>query len=96
MDPELQKSHLNLQTARAQWPELAVHFARGVVLRVEPGLDLIEVAHAFTEDDSERVKPWLESEAVAAVSDREAKQWSDDDAELWVVVVAPWVLVQAI
>ena len=94
MDKETARAHLNLHTARARWSELAVHFARGAVLRVDPALDLVAVAQAFTEDDSSRVKPWLDSGEVAAVSDEEASVWADDDAGLWTVVVAPWVLVQ--
>ena len=94
MEKEVSKAHLNLHTARARWSELAVHFARGVVLRVMPELDLVEVAQAFTEDDSKRVESWLATNEVAAVSDEEAQTWSSDDAELWTVVVSPWVLVQ--
>ena len=36
---------LNAQTGRIGWPELARHFARGVVVCVAEGEDLLAVVH---------------------------------------------------
>lgn len=46
-DPELLRAKLNLETGRMDWRALARHFARGVVVKVAAGLDLVEVASAF-------------------------------------------------
>jgi len=45
---------LNGETAQLSWKELEPHFARGVVIRVAPELDLIEVAMSFIRDESTR------------------------------------------
>ena len=88
------RRRLNAETGRIAWPELARHFARGVVIRVDPGLDLVEVAAAMVRDDRTAVAGWAEAGAVARASDREAMAWSEAGAEFWAVVAAPWVLVQ--
>lgn len=91
---DLLRAKLNGETARLSWKELERHFARGVVIRVATGLDLVEVALRFARDDRARVAALLESGQVARVSDAEALDWQERGAELWGVVVAPWVLVQ--
>ena len=88
------RQKLNLETARLSWTELARYFAGGRMIRVDEGLDLLDVAEAVAEDHSARVSSWLEAGSVAAVSDEEARRWHDADACLWAVVIKPWVLVQ--
>ena len=82
------------ETALAPWTELQRFFAGGKVLAAQRSLDLIDVAIAFAEDNSERVQGWLQSGEVAPVTDDEARHWFEADAELWTVVVKPWLLVQ--
>lgn len=89
------RTKLNLETARLSWTELARYFAGGRLVRVDADLDLLEVAEAMAEDHSARVGRWLEAGAVASVSDEEARRWQAADAQLWAVVIKPWVLVQA-
>jgi len=93
--PEL-LSHLNLETGRLSWAEAERHFARGVVLKVAAELDLLEVAAAMAEDDKAAFALWLETGRVARASTADAIRWHEHQAEFWAVVVAPWVLVQAI
>lgn len=91
---ELLRARLNAETARIRWEELQTHFARGVVVRVAPGLDLVAVAASVARDDKEAVARWLRAGLVAPATDAQAQAWSGLGAELWAVVVAPWVLVQ--
>lgn len=95
-DPELLKARLNLDTGRLDWPALARHFARGVVIVVADGTDLVDVAVAFAEDDRGRLETWLAEGRVARASDADAQGWHARTAVFWAVVVAPWVLVQEI
>lgn len=88
------QTRLNLETARIAWRELGRYFAAGRVIRVSPGLDLIETAAAFAEDNASRVKGWLTAGRVGPVSDDEARAWHDADVLVWAVVVKPYVLVQ--
>ena len=88
------QTRLNLQTALISWPEIERFFARGRVLNVSADIDLIEVALALTEDNTEKFKRWTEDEQVQHLSDETAKQWVNDDSNLWAIVIAPWVITQ--
>jgi len=88
------RAKLNLETAVIAWEELARHFARGAVLTVDRDLDLIEAAAAVAEDDRPRVGAWLDSNSLHRTTTAEARAWTQGRAEVWSVVVAPWVLVQ--
>ena len=85
---------LNGETARLHWHELLRHFAAGLVVLVGEGLDLIEVAVAFTNDDKQSVEKWMLAGQVAKASDAQAAAWLGSDARMWTVVVRPWILVQ--
>jgi hypothetical protein len=82
------------QTARITWHELQPHYARGNVVCVGAGLDLVEVAVQLGLDNTEQFEAWIAAGDVAAVSDQQALSWFEANEELWAVVAAPWVLVQ--
>jgi hypothetical protein len=82
------------QTACIPWRDLQLHYAHGSVVRVSPGLDLVEVAVQLGLDNTACFKAWIDEGRVARVSDTEALAWFEGEARLWAVVAAPWVLVQ--
>lgn len=94
-DKLLVKDKLNLETAQIEWKALERDFAAGRVVSVHQQLDLVVVAEAFAADDSAKVKAWLDSLQVQPVTDEQALAWYEADADVWAVVVRPWVLVQA-
>ena len=88
---------LNGETGRLGWRELEPHFARGAVIKVESGLDLVEVAARMAGDDAARFRAWLEQGRVARADDSDAAAWNREPGRrFWAVVVAPWVLVQPV
>ena len=89
-------SHLNQETARIPWHELQPFFARGQTITIDPGLDLVSVATAFAEDNRTQVQAWMQDDRVARVSDDLCAEWLAAEQEVWAVVIAPWVLVQAV
>ncbi|MCK4708549.1 MAG: DUF2288 domain-containing protein [Gammaproteobacteria bacterium] len=89
-------NQLHSETAKLPWNELERHFARGSVIRVRKGLDLIKVAVVIANDDKDSLKKWLDSGDVANASTDDAKNWSACESEFWTVVVAPFVIVQEI
>lgn len=94
---EIERRHLfNAQTGRIGWDELQRHFARGVVVRVAAGLDLVEVAARIAADDVAQVERWLASGELRRAATEDARDWHARRAEFWAVVSAPWVLVQEI
>lgn len=93
-EEELLRAKVTLETAAIAWRELLPHFARGAVVVVAPGLDLVEVALSFSRDDAGRIRQWMGEGRVNKVSDAQAQAWLDADAVVWSVVIMPWVLVQ--
>jgi hypothetical protein len=90
------KDRLNLETARITWAELERYFASGKVIHVAANLDLIEVATSIAEDNAIAVKQWMTAQQVDVLSDATALQWVEQQPDnLWAVVLAPWVVVQA-
>ncbi len=87
---------LNRDTAKINWSTLEEHHQKEAVFRVDNSLDLVTVAAEFVQDNHSRVQEWLEKGDIVKVGVKRGQQWLDDDAELWAVVVAPWILVQEI
>ena len=94
---EIDRRHLfNAQTGKIGWQELQRHFARGLVIKVAAGMDLVEVASHVAVDNVVLVEQWLTSGQMRRAETEDARDWNARDAEFWAVVSAPWVLVQEI
>jgi hypothetical protein len=91
---EVYRAKINQETARIAWKELQRFFASGVAILVEEDLDLVEVAFQLSEDNKQQVKQWLSAGKIGNVTDEQALAWYEADAEVWAVVVSPYVLVQ--
>lgn len=93
---DLLRAKLNLETAQLQWPELERHFARGDVIKVAIGTDLIEAALNVAENNAATVQAWLAEDRIARAEMSDAEDWHARQPMFWAVVVAPWVLVQEV
>lgn len=93
---EVLKAKLNSETGQISWQDLQRHFARGVVINVANGADLVEMATCFTNDDKQSVAKAMEQGNVERATDENAKDWEARDPLFWAIVVAPWVLVQEV
>jgi len=82
------------ETALINWRDLQRNFAQGNVLLITEELNLIEVATHFAEDDSTQIADLLKRGEISQPSNDEARNWYENQSELWAVVVAPFVLVQ--
>ena len=90
------KKELLLETASIPWHELQYFFAGGKAIFVDSNLDLIEVAHQFAQNNKQAVDQWIKNEKVMPVPDNVARTWYESNANVWAVVVKPWVLVQQV
>ena len=86
----------NLETARIEWQSLQRQFAQGLLLLVDTSCDLVNTAGCFIDDDKGHVEALLSEGLLRKASMEDAARWQENDAVLWAVVVAPWVLVQDI
>ncbi len=92
----IEKEKVNLETSTIPWKELQRFFASGSAVYVDSTLDLVDVAYQFSIDNKDQVARWLQSNQVALVSDQQSLAWLEVDADVWAVVVKPWILVQTI
>jgi hypothetical protein len=91
---EIFRAKVNLETAQIAWKELQRFFAGGSALMVSPDLDLVEVAYQMSQDNAAQIRQWVETGNLGKVTDEQAAAWIETDAQVWAVVVSPWVLVQ--
>ncbi len=91
---ELEKAKVNLETSKILWTELQRFFAAGQVIAVDKQLDLVETAYQFSVDNKAQIEIWLNERLIGPVTDQQALFWYESEAEVWAVVVKPWVLVQ--
>jgi len=93
---DILRAKLNLETAQLGWPELERHFARGDVIKVAVGVDLIDAALHIAENNTASVEAWLAEGRIARAELSDAEDWHARQPMFWAVVVAPWVLVQEV
>jgi hypothetical protein len=91
---DILRAKLNLETAQIAWSELERHFARGDVIKVAPGMDLVDAALQIAENNAATVQQWLADGRLAKAEMSDAEDWHARLPMFWAVVVAPWVLVQ--
>ncbi len=94
--PDLLRTKINQETAKIPWIDLLRFFARGRVILVSRGLDLVEVAALASDDRAAEIEARMSEGKIAEVTDEQARHWLEVDALLWAVVVKPWVFVQEI
>ena len=73
------------------WPDF---FAAGKAVFVDQTLDLIDIAAAMHNDETDRIQTLMSKSQVGLVTDAQAMLWSEKNTELWAVVTSPWVLIQ--
>lgn len=89
-----EREKINKETALINWLDLQTYFAAGNVVYVSNELNLLDVAEAILKDDKELVSGWMDINQVNQVTDEQAKDWFEKKADVWAVVVKPFVLVQ--
>lgn len=94
MEPTELYLKLLAETAKVRWSELTALFARGALIRIASDLDLVSVAEAIAADQSAQVAAWAAAGLLEKMPADTASGYETRDAELWAVVVSPWVVVQ--
>ena len=93
---EVYRTKINQETSRIAWKELQRFFASGATVLVAADLDLVEAAFQISEDNKQQVAQWLSAGKIGKVSDEQALAWYEADADVWAVVVSPYVLIQEV
>lgn len=95
LNAEELRQTLNIESGKCSWKEIQVQFARGMVVVIDPSLDLIDVSEKFVKDDKASIEAWMNENKIWRATDNDAKGWVKTEPTFWAVVVPPWVLVQS-
>jgi len=87
---------LKQECAPIVYKEIEQFFARGMLVLVSEGLDIIEVALSIQADDTKQINAWISSEKIIRVHDEYALKWSQKETVLMAITAVPWLLVQEI
>lgn len=88
------KAKLNMETGKLSWQELERHFARGSLIYVKHGIDLVDTAATIAADEKDQVEKLLAAGEITKPGMEQAEAWHQNEQLFWAVVVAPWVLIQ--
>ncbi len=92
------RAKLRGEVMAVSWSDLVPQFARGALLLIEAGLDLLDVAEAIARDDRRAIEAWLAGGALRRAHDQDARTFSaaERGTRFQCVIVQPWVLGQVI
>ncbi len=90
----LLRDEFHQQTARIPWHDLQTYYARGSVIYVGAGLNLVDVAVQLGMDNTKQFEAWINGGEIAPATEAQAQAWFEENPSFWAVVAPPWVLVQ--
>ena len=85
---------LNGETAIVAWKEIERFFAKGDLLLIEQGVDLINCAADMSLDNKDEIGRLIKDEKIKAMPLEFVKANCQPETEFWTVVVAPYILAQ--
>ncbi|MBD2498405.1 DUF2288 domain-containing protein [Nostoc sp. FACHB-280] len=79
----------------AEWEWLIPHVQRDAVILVAPGLNLLDVAEAIANDNTQFVQQWIDEQLITKPSVDQVGIWNGDRQKRFnTLIVQPFVLVQ--
>lgn len=89
------RQKLSSEIDQAPWSALVRHFAFGRVYIVRRPWDLLDAALALHQDAAATVKEAMQKKELEQPTDAEAKTWMETGASFDMLVISPFVLIQA-
>lgn len=89
-----EKAKIAAETAMIPWKELEKFYAQGKTILVSETLNLVDVGYSISLDDATKIIAWMESGLLVKEFSNQANTWHNENADVWSVVVHPFVLVQ--
>ncbi len=95
-DTSSTEEKLEKYTGTVDWKYLAPHYLSGSLFFVDSQLTLVEVGHAFSENEADKVEGWLKAGDLVKIGDLHAEQWQSSGIEFEALVISPFVLFRPI
>ena len=87
-------ARLREQLGEATWATLAEHYERDCLVMVSVELDILRVAAAVANDNTELVQQWMDEEKIWKPSEEQTVKWGREATSFTCVIVQPFVLAQ--
>lgn len=88
------RDELQQQCAAIAYQEIQRFFAKGMMVLVADGVDIIDVAWLMQNNEVTTLTQLIAQKKVIRVHDKHAKKWSKKNTQLLAITVVPWLLVQ--
>lgn len=95
-DKQSDLEKLEKYSGDVDWHYLKPHYEAGVMLYVDPCLDLKTAGLALTQDDTDQVQSWLKSGDLVQPCDQHVEHWIETKTRFNAMIVRPFVLAQPI
>ena len=91
-----EKAKILAETAKIPWKDIEKLYAQGKLILVSDTLNLVDAGYSISLNDATKVIEWMDGGLLVKEFNKQAKAWHNENAEVWSVVIHPWVLVQSI
>jgi len=79
-----------------EWQLLKPHYERGALIIVLEGFDIIEAGVQIANDNHTMIEQWITDQRLIKPTPEQAEDWEQHNTRFKSLVVAPFVLMQAI
>lgn len=90
------RQKLTAEVDQAPWSALVRHFAFGRVYIVRQPWTLVDAAVAMHRDAKSEIQAALDQKLLEQPTDAEAQEWMETSARFDMLVISPFVLIQAL
>ncbi len=87
---------LKAEIKEANWDMLVDHHSKENVIWISQDLDLVNVGLTIAEDDTLKVKAWMDSEKIHKPTQEQVDMWSKSpqDKNFLFLILQPYVVIQ--
>jgi hypothetical protein len=93
-DRQSESEKLEKYSGDVDWSYLRPHYENGVMLYVDPALDLKVAGLALAKDDKVQVQEWIKSGDLVQPCALHAEHWEKSGTRFIAMIVRPFVLAQ--
>lgn len=87
---------LEQESGIVEWRLLKPHYQRDALIILRPGVDLITAGVQIASDNQGQVRQWISDQSLIKPTPEQVDQWERDNPRFRSLVVAPFVLMQAV
>ena len=88
------KEKLENECELGQWSDLSLHLKRDAIIHIHESLDIVSVALAVAEDNSEMISSLISGDKLSKPNVDEFNHWQESNPLFKCIIVQPFVVIQ--